>query len=164
MAHDHTLIILGLDSASVTALEALAGRYGLSGDARNPANRIAVCAGVGGCASAFYRTREVAAILVAETPSLLDGSHALHLSGCAKGCAHPGPAPIALVGTPIGYGLVVNGSASAEPIAYIQKDDLKSALRGLARLMRDEKEAGESVSACLKRLDTTTIRAALGQR
>ncbi|MGO4438907.1 precorrin-3B synthase [Rhizobium sp. RAF56] len=163
-AHDHALIILGLNGASVASLQALAARYGLSADAGDPANRIAVCAGAGGCASAFYRTRDVAALLIAETPAVLDGSYAVHLSGCAKGCAHPAPSTIALVGTPIGYGLVVNGSASAEPIAYIREDDLKSALQGLARLVRDEKEAGESVSACLTRLDTHRIRAALGQR
>jgi len=160
-AHDHALIVPGLDLAATTALEALAARHGLSSDADDPVNRIAVCAGAGGCASAFFRTRDAAAALIAEAPALLDGRHIVHLSGCAKGCAHPAPAALTLVGTPIGYGLVVNGSASAEPIAYIEGRDLKSALRGLSRLVRDEKDAGESVSACLTRLGANAIRAAL---
>ena len=44
-----------------------------------------------------------------------EGGH-VHVSGCAKGCAHPGPAPVTLVGTTNGYGLVLNGRASDTPL------------------------------------------------
>jgi precorrin-3B synthase len=94
---------------------------------------------------------------------LLDGSIRLHFSGCPKGCAHPGSADIAVVGTPTGYGLVVNGVASAEPLAYIGKNGLQSALQAVARLVHDKKDAGESVSACLKRLAADDIVTALRQ-
>ncbi|MDE0383183.1 MAG: precorrin-3B synthase, partial [Defluviicoccus sp.] len=39
----------------------------------------------------------------------------VHLSGCAKGCAHPGPAPVALVAAEAGYGIVRGGRAGDAP-------------------------------------------------
>jgi precorrin-3B synthase len=39
----------------------------------------------------------------------------LHVSGCAKGCAHPGVAPLTLVATSAGFDLIRDGSASATP-------------------------------------------------
>jgi precorrin-3B synthase len=163
-AHDHALLLLGATEAGLGDLERVAKRHGLSSCAEDPVNRIAACSGAGACASAFFRTREIAGDILDGAPALFGAPLTVHVSGCAKGCAHPGAAEVAIVGTPIGYGLVVNGSASQAPIAYIDKrKDLKSALRSLARLLGDRKEAGESVRACLTRLGTDTIRAALVQ-
>ncbi len=39
-------------------------------------------------------------------------SDALHVSGCAKGCAHPGPAALTLTGTAAGFDLIRNGTAA----------------------------------------------------
>jgi precorrin-3B synthase len=41
----------------------------------------------------------------------------LHLSGCAKGCAHPGAAPAVLVGGPDGYAVIRDGRAGDRPLA-----------------------------------------------
>ncbi len=38
------------------------------------------------------------------------------MSGCAKGCGHPGPAPLTLVGRGGGYDVVRDGRASDEPV------------------------------------------------
>ncbi|MFT4183376.1 MAG: precorrin-3B synthase, partial [Rhizobium sp.] len=78
-------------------------------------------------------------------------------------CAHPGKAGLVLVGAPMGYGIVVNGSASDEPLAYIGNDELKSALARIGALVRNNKAAGESAEECLTRLGTDAIVTALRQ-
>ncbi|MBC9210132.1 precorrin-3B synthase, partial [Roseomonas aerophila] len=50
-------------------------------------------------------------------PRLPAGLPLLHVSGCAKGCAHPGAAPATLVGQPGGLALVRNGRAGDPPAA-----------------------------------------------
>ena len=40
----------------------------------------------------------------------------LHVSGCAKGCARPGPSALTLVGTPDGFNLVRDGSPRDVPV------------------------------------------------
>ncbi|MFT4182487.1 MAG: precorrin-3B synthase, partial [Rhizobium sp.] len=125
-APDHALLLLGLDDASAEALRSAAGDLGFQTRADDPANHLELCSGAGACASAFYATKTAASRLIDLAPELLDGSLAVHLSGCRKGCAHPGKAGLVLVGAPMGYGIVVNGSASDEPLAYIGNDELKS--------------------------------------
>ena len=43
----------------------------------------------------------------------------IHISGCAKGCAHAAPAALTVVGTPDGCALVANGSARDAPFAIV---------------------------------------------
>ncbi|TCL68433.1 precorrin-3B synthase [Rhizobium sp. BK251] len=156
-APQHSLFVLGLDAERATRLKEAAATLGFRTEANDSANHIAACAGAGACASAFYSTRSLGEAALQNAPELLDGSLMLHLSGCPKGCAHPGRSAIAFVGTPTGYGLVVNGSASAEPEAYIGRGGVNEALAGLARLVRNNKHAGESALACLTRLGTHEI-------
>ena len=92
---------------------------------------------------------------------VLDATSSLHVSGCAKGCAHPAAAPLTLVGAPSGYGLVVNGTASAQPAHYIAAKDLGIALQRLASSVAGAKEAGETARDCLARLGADRISAAL---
>ena len=40
----------------------------------------------------------------------------LHISGCAKGCAHPAAAPLTLVATADGFDLIRDGSARDAPV------------------------------------------------
>jgi precorrin-3B synthase len=78
----------------------------------DPRLRIMACTGAPGCASAAVDTRAAAVRLAARpVPGLL------HLSGCAKGCAHPGAAPAVLVGGPDGYAVIRDGRAGDRPLA-----------------------------------------------
>jgi sulfite reductase beta subunit-like hemoprotein len=43
----------------------------------------------------------------------------IHISGCAKGCAHPGAAALTVVGTERGCGIVHAGSARAVPSSHV---------------------------------------------
>ena len=156
-------LVLGLTMDDAEAFADCAGRWGLRPDPDDKSHHIAVCAGRGACASAMIDTKETARQVMADAPALLDGSLAVHVSGCAKGCAHPTAAALTLAGAPTGYGLVVNGAASARPSVYIDEDKLAPALSRLDALVRNEKHAGESARACLTRLGATRIIAAVQQ-
>jgi precorrin-3B synthase len=79
-------------------------RRALLTDPSDPRLTLAACPGRPACAHALADTRADAAKLAAMLPGLR-----AHLSGCAKGCAHPAVAPITLVARPDGYALVRNG-------------------------------------------------------
>lgn len=161
LAPDHGLFVTGLTHGQVQELRQVAAASGFLTDTDDPRRNIALCAGSKGCASAFYDTGDLAAKLLRHAPDLLDGSVGIHLSGCAKGCARPAPAAITLVGARGGYGLVANGAASDAPAAYIAENHIDTALQRLQALMRQSKEDGESVRACLSRLGADGIAAAL---
>src|SRR5262249_27743132 len=87
-------------------------RYdGLVTQPDDPLLRVTACTGAPGCPEAHAETRKLAAALAPYVPA--DGC--LHVSGCAKGCAHPKPSRITLVGTPNGFDLVRDGSARDAP-------------------------------------------------
>jgi precorrin-3B synthase len=91
---------------------------GLVTRADDPLLRVVACTGAPVCPEAFAGTRELAAAL---TPHIPAGT-TLHVSGCPKGCAHPAPSTLTLVGTADGLDLVRDGSARDVP-----------AMRGLER-------------------------------
>ena len=79
--------------------------------ADDPLLRVSACTGAPACREAQADTRKLAAALAAHIPA---DAH-LHVSGCAKGCAHPGPSSVTLVGTANGFDLVRDGSARDVP-------------------------------------------------
>jgi precorrin-3B synthase len=84
---------------------------GLVTNPTDPILRITACTGAPGCPQAHGDTRVLARSLA---PLLPQGQH-LHVSGCTKGCAHPGPADLTLVAAPQGYDLVQGGTAQDTP-------------------------------------------------
>jgi len=70
----------------------------------DPLLRVTACSGAPGCAQALAPVRDLARQLA---PSVPEGAM-LHVSGCAKGCAHPAAADITLVARgqdfALGYG------------------------------------------------------------
>jgi precorrin-3B synthase len=80
---------------------------GLVASADDPLLRIAACTGAPGCEAAQAETRALAAALAPHLPA---GAQ-LHVSGCAKGCAHPGPSTLTLVATAEGFDLIRHGSS-----------------------------------------------------
>ena len=102
--------------------------------------------------------------LLAAAPSLFDGSLALHVSGCAKGCAHPAAAPVTLVGSDDGAGLVIDGRAGDEPEAKIATDGPHDAFARLDALARRERHEGETALSLLSRLGRDRLAAAFQGR
>ena len=86
----------------------------------DPLLRVVACTGAPGCRQALQPTRALAAALAPNVPS----GQTLHVSGCAKGCAHPAPAGYGLVATDTGYGLLHNATAAARPRSTHSAADL----------------------------------------
>jgi precorrin-3B synthase len=57
-----------------------------------------------------------------------DGSGMVHISGCAKGCAHPGPAALTIVGSERGCGIIEQGTARGTPHTYVEPHHLTAHL------------------------------------
>lgn len=162
LAPDHCLMLMDVSVDQFEMIELAAANFGFSSARTDAASAIHACAGKGACASGHYDTT-AAAEEVLKLPALLDGSSRVHLSACSKGCACPRPTSLTIVGAPAGYGVVVNGAATDEPVAYLEKDQLETALENLSNLIVKRKDAGESVDACLRRLGTSEIAKALRQ-
>lgn len=77
----------------------------------DPRLAVTACTGAPGCPQATVETRALATALAPRRPP---GTR-LHVSGCAKGCAHPGPADLTLVGRDGAFDLVVGGAPWDEP-------------------------------------------------
>lgn len=96
---------------------------GLITDANDPMLRVIACTGAPGCLQAHAGTRDIARALAPKVTEIL------HVSGCAKGCAHPLVAPITLTATPTGFNLIRGGTASGPVIrARLSASDLTETL------------------------------------
>ncbi|AUH66585.1 precorrin-3B synthase [Paracoccus zhejiangensis] len=73
----------------------------------DPRLRVTACTGAPGCRQGHRPVRHLARALAADVPP----GRVLHVSGCAKGCAHPGVADLTLIATAAGFDLVRNGRA-----------------------------------------------------
>jgi precorrin-3B synthase len=85
---------------------------GLVTRADDPLLRVVACTGAPACPEAHAETRELAMSLA---PHLAPDT-CLHVSGCAKGCAHRNASDVTLVGTPDGFDLVRDGSPRDVPV------------------------------------------------
>jgi precorrin-3B synthase len=105
------LLLAGV--AAPAALAEAAGACGFIVAADDVRWRVSACPGRGACARGASDTRDDAQALLAALP---DGA-SLHVSGCAKGCAHAAAADFTFVGTDGGYDLVRQGRAGDAAVA-----------------------------------------------
>lgn len=84
----------------------LPGIEGLITGPADPLLRVTACIGAPGCSQASVETRATARSLAAHLPA----GATLHVSGCAKGCAHPAPSDLTLVGRDGTFDLVRGGT------------------------------------------------------
>lgn len=85
----------------------------------DPRLRVFACTGAPGCAQAFAPTRALAQALAAHLPA----GKTLHVSGCGKACAHPGPADYTLVAGAQGFTLN-NAHTGLDPAALLRHPGL----------------------------------------
>ncbi|MDI6027007.1 precorrin-3B synthase [Corticibacterium sp. UT-5YL-CI-8] len=156
-APPRVLIVLGLDAAGCEKLKTTASQLGFITNPADPRLRIAACPGAPACASGHFDTRAVAQEAASGAAELLDGSMTLHISGCAKGCAHPTPAALTLVGGENGVGFVVAGTAKGLPAHYTARYEAAETLARLAATLRAQRRAGETAAACLARLGPAAL-------
>ena len=97
----------------VEGMRELPEHAGIVTRADDPILRVSACTGAPGCPEARAETRALATALA---PTIAADT-SLHVSGCAKGCAHPRRSTITLVGTGSGFDLVRDGCAGDAPVA-----------------------------------------------
>ncbi|MFQ3453955.1 precorrin-3B synthase [Bradyrhizobium sp. UFLA06-06] len=81
-------------------------------DAGDPRLRVVACSGAPRCGEAHADTRVLASALARHIPP----DARLHVSGCAKGCAHSGSADVTLVATNDGFDLIRRGTTRDAPV------------------------------------------------
>jgi len=95
---------------SVWLRDAAAGSFEtLISSPEDPRLNVDSCAGKPYCPQATVETRRLASKLAGRWPGHL------HVSGCSKGCTHPAPADVVLVGRNGRFDLVMGGTAWDEP-------------------------------------------------
>ncbi|MES2143969.1 MAG: precorrin-3B synthase [Pseudomonadota bacterium] len=101
----------------VEGLTHMPGLPGLIIDPDDPLRRVVACTGAPGCPQGLAPTRALARALAAAVPA----GKTLHVSGCAKGCAHSGVADVTLVAARDGFQAIRGGTArdaaSTAPVA-----------------------------------------------
>ncbi|MGU3362481.1 hypothetical protein ACLBWX_19320 [Methylobacterium sp. M6A4_1b] len=108
------LLVCADAHAAETARDTLA-EAGFLTRADDPRGAVAACPGAPACASGSTPTLHDAARLAeAFRPFAARGLRA-HVSGCPKGCAHPGTADLTLVGRDGHYDVVLSGRPDALP-------------------------------------------------
>jgi precorrin-3B synthase len=129
-APGRALLAIGLSEQSAAGFSAAAGQLGFVTRADDPRLRVLACAGAPLCASASIAARAMApAVGTAAAPHLAEEA-IIHISGCAKGCAHPAAATLTVVGTSGDCALVANGSVRNAPFATVAVNELPETIKG----------------------------------
>jgi precorrin-3B synthase len=122
-APDRALMLIGVSPPDADSLAAAAEQLGFVVAAGDPRRRIAACPGAPACASGHIEARRLAAALAPQLAGLREGI-AVHVSGCAKGCAHPRPAALTVVGDAQGCGIIRNATARTIPRYHVAPGQL----------------------------------------
>jgi precorrin-3B synthase len=131
-APGRALMIIGLTQQASSSFAVAAEALGFIVRADDPRRHVIACAGAPICAAAHIAARAIAPQIAAAAAPHLDGSFQIHISGCAKGCAHPAPASLTNVGTPSGCALIAKGSTRDAPFRIVATNDLTVAVSKVA--------------------------------
>jgi precorrin-3B synthase len=132
------LMIVGLTRQTADSFADAAEALGFIVHAHDPRRHVVACAGAPICASADIAARALAPQIAAAAAPHLNGAFKIHISGCAKGCAHPAPAALTVVGTSAGCTLISNGSSRDTPFATVATNELPAAIAKIARGLKRE--------------------------
>jgi len=114
----------GLSADAASALTEALRNEGLIVEVDDPRLAVSACTGSPACARGEAPALADAAILSDAIASLLADGLSLHVSGCAKSCAHPGRADLTLVGRDGRYDVIVDGGTSDTAIAHLSLGEL----------------------------------------
>ena len=159
-APDRTLLLLGVPAPRADALVARAEQIGFVVRSDDPRRLIAACPGAPSCASGLIRARTLAAELAPLLPPeqrASSGGAIIHISGCPKGCAHPAAAPLTIVGTERGCGIIRDGTARVTPDQFIDRAD------GLAECLQNtlHPHPEEAAAAAVSKDGPSSVRASI---
>ena len=137
-APGRTLLTIGLTHETAPSFIAAAGQLSFIVRADDPRRRVVACAGAPVCASAHIAARALAPRIAESAGPFIGDRLVIHISGCAKGCAHPGPAALTVVGTAAGCTLITNGSPGDRADTLVQTRELPDAIASSARALAAE--------------------------
>ena len=101
---------------------------GVITDPADPMLRVLACTGAPHCSQGLAETKALTRHLAPHVPQ---GSQ-MHVSGCAKGCAHPRIAPLTVTAVRGGFSLTHNSTAAqADPNATLTPDDIIQQLKAI---------------------------------
>ena len=141
-AADRALLVVGLTAQTAPILAAEAERLGFVVRADDPRRYVVACAGAPICAAAHIAARTLAPAVADAARTNLDSDCRIHISGCAKGCAHAGATSLTIVGRHDGCAVIANGSVRDPPVALANANELPLVI---AEMMRDAKREGAHV-------------------
>jgi len=152
-----SLLIIGLDAEGAEELTAAAAAAGFLVRPDDPRRFVVACAGAPACDSAKLSTRELAPVIAEAARAFLDGSLTIHISGCAKGCAHPGAAALTFIGP---NRLVIQGRAGDTPHGTTSTAHFIAGVSrlGVERQQRSDEDRSVDV---VSRLGVTGVLAAM---
>jgi precorrin-3B synthase len=135
-APGRALLLIGIGQSDALALAQQAESLGFIVHCDDPRRRIVACPGKPACASGLIAARTLAGE-IARCTGFPGAGIALHVSGCRKGCAHPGSTPLTIVGTEHGCGVVRAGSARATPHHYVDAEKVATEVPRLLQQMSE---------------------------
>jgi precorrin-3B synthase len=138
-APDRVLMAIGLRPDTASDFAAAADRLGFIVRPDDPRRHVVACAGAPICASAHIAARTIAPLIAERIAPHRDSAFTVHVSGCAKGCAHAAAAALTVVGTPDGGALVANGTARDAPFTVVAMDQLPAAIANYVRDQKNER-------------------------
>ena len=136
-APGRTLLLIGLSQQAAVSMETIAERLGFVVRADDPRRRVFACAGAPICRSAHIPARAMAPRIAAMAAAQLGPGFDIHISGCAKGCAHSKRAALTIVGTDSGCALIGGGRPRDVPFATVTIDELPAAIARFAHAPQD---------------------------
>jgi precorrin-3B synthase len=123
------ILLPGIADEHLSTLLAEASHAGFITDANDSRLSLIACPGKPDCASALTPAPADALRLAGACGDLLAQGANLHVSGCPKGCAHPGKADLTLVGRDDGrYDVVPHGSTRDVSSPHLSIDEIMTRL------------------------------------
>jgi precorrin-3B synthase len=137
-APGRSLMVIDLAQEAASALAASAENLGFIVRADDPRRHVIACAGAPICSSAHIAARAIAPRIAEMAAPQLGAAFDIHVSGCAKGCAHAKATALTVVGSPHGCALVADGSARDIPFATVATEELPAAIERYVRARKRE--------------------------
>ncbi len=139
-APGRALLFIELSPTAAHELAAIAATEGFIVAPNDLRRHVFACAGSPACGSATLSTRDLAPAVANAARTWLDRSTTVHLSGCGKGCAHPGTAALTLAGPDR---VILNGRAGDESNSTLPPREL---IAGVERLSVELSRTQSSLS------------------
>jgi precorrin-3B synthase len=128
-APGRALLVTGIPSTNARRFSADAERLGFIVNPDDPRRKVIACAGAPICASGEIPARAIAPEIARRMGALLQTGDVVHISGCPKGCAHPGPAFISVYGRDDVCDVHVDGALSRS----VSVDALPAQIAGIVQ-------------------------------